>query len=164
MALATLIGNVLAQKRIAAAGIGVSRAKPAPENAIYRTLRGVGYEAFMTHPNTETVEGDPCYPDLTSVSDGVNGIIIATRPEITEQIMHECADLGISHVWAHRNNNFGKGSLSDKTVQFYQDNNIIIIPGAYPMMYCDLVGSSHKCMRWLLDKTGKLPKGNIIHG
>jgi hypothetical protein len=40
----------------------------------------------------------------------MEAVVIGTRPEIAEDTMRECADLGIEHVWMHRGP--GAGSVS----------------------------------------------------
>ncbi len=148
------VGDFLAQKRIAVAG--VSRGGREAANLIYRKLRSTGYLVFAINPNSEEVEGDICYPDLKSIPGGVDGIVIATHPKVTDQIVHECAELGISRMWIHRS--FGNGSVSDAAVDFCRENNLTVIPGGCPMMYCEPVDIGHKCMRWVLNLTGGLPK------
>jgi acyl-CoA synthetase (NDP forming) len=59
-------------------------------------------EVYTVNPNADEVEGDRCYPDLGSIPDGVDAVVIATRPEAAEATMRECAQLGIRHVWMHR--------------------------------------------------------------
>lgn len=150
------IEDFLAQKRIAVAG--VSRTGGEAGNLVYRKLRDAGYEVFAINPSTDRVEGDPCYPNLGAVPGEVDGVVIATHPQVTDQIVHECAQLGISRVWMHRS--FGQGSVSDEAVDFCQQNDMKAIAGACPMMFCEPVDFGHKCMRWVLSLTGGLPKGN----
>src|SRR3712207_3793901 len=71
-------------------------------NVGYRRLKERGYEVFAVNPNADTVEGDPCLTDLKSIPDRVEAVVIATRPELAEQTMHECDELGIRGVWMHR--------------------------------------------------------------
>ena len=100
----------LAHRRIAVTG--VSRTPQGHgSNVVYQRLRQRGYEVLAVNPNADQVEGDPCYEDLRSIPGGVDGVVIGTRPEIAEETMHECAELGIDYVWMHRA--FGKGSVSD---------------------------------------------------
>ncbi len=144
----------LAQKRIAVAG--VSRNKNEAANVVYRKLRASGYEVFAVNPNAETVEGDSCYPDLKSVPGGVDGVVIATRPAVTDEVVRECAELGVSRVWMHRS--FGQGSVSEGAVDYCREQGIEVIAGGCPMMFCQPVDFGHKCMRWVLGVTGGLPK------
>ena len=148
------VETFLAQKRIAVAG--VSRNKSEAANIVYRKLRASGYEVFPVNPNAQTVEGDNCYPDLGSVPGGVDGVVIATHPAVTEQVVRECADLGVSRVWMHRS--FGQGSVSESAVDYCREKEIEVIAGGCPMMFCRPVDFGHKCMRWVLSVTGGLPK------
>ena len=100
----------LAGKRVAVTGVS-REAKDHGSNVVYKRLRERGYEVFAVNPNADEVEGDRCYHDLRSIPGGVDGVVIGTRPERAEDTMHECADLGIKHVWMHRGP--GAGSVSD---------------------------------------------------
>jgi predicted CoA-binding protein len=82
--------------------------------------------------------------------------VVATAPQATEAVVRECAELGIGRVWMHRS--FGEGSVSDSAVAFCRENNIEVIPGGCPMMFCEPVDFGHKCIRWWLNLTGGLPK------
>ncbi len=88
-----IVDDFLAQKRIAVAG--VSRRRHNAANMIYRKLRKTGYRVFAINPKVETVEGDPCYPDLKSVPEKTDGLVIVTRPEVAEQLVRQCAEVGI---------------------------------------------------------------------
>jgi len=147
------VDDFLAQRRIAVAG--VSRSQPGVANAIYKKLRAAGYEVFPVNPSADEVEGDRCYPDLASIPNGVDGVVIGTRPEAAETIVYECARLGIRRVWMHRF--VGQGSVSDAAERFCREHDIAVIAGACPMMYVPPVDIAHKCFRWMLAATGRLP-------
>lgn len=143
----------LAHKRIAVAG--VSSTKDDAANLIYRKLRDEHYEVFALNPKVGMVEGDPCYPNVGSVPGGVEAVVIVTTPEITKQVVQDCADAGVKYVWMHK----GIGSsVSDEAVQLAKDKGMMVIPGACPMMYCDPVDFGHKCIRWFMGAFGSLPK------
>ena len=74
---------------------GVSRSpKQHRSNNVYRQLRERGYDVFAVNPNTQEVE-EIGHPDLKSIPGGVAAVVIGTRPEIAEDTMHECAELGM---------------------------------------------------------------------
>lgn len=149
-----LIEEFLAQKSLVVAG--VSSEKPDAANAIYKKLRDGGYTVYATNPKTDTVEGDPCYPNLAAIQGAIDGVVISTPPSATEEIVRECAELGVKRVWMHRS--LGDGSVSEDAVAFCRENGISVIPGWCPMMFCEPVDFGHKCMRWWFGKTSKLPK------
>jgi len=159
-----LVKDFLAQKRIAVAG--VSRTHEDAANLIYRKLRSAGYHVFAVNPNAQTFDGDPCYPDLKAIPEQVDGVVIVTRPANTEQVVRQCIELGISRVWMHcslgSKPKFARAaaakitSASDEVVRLCRANNIAVIPGGCPMMFCEPVDFGHKCMRGLLRFTGSL--------
>lgn len=78
----------LAKKRIAVTGVS-RNPKGHGSNAVYQRLRARGYEVFAINPNADEVEGDRCYHDLQSVPDGVEAVVIGTRPETADTTMRE---------------------------------------------------------------------------
>jgi predicted CoA-binding protein len=148
------VADFLAQKRIAV--VGVSRSGDQAANTVYRGLRKANYEVFAVNPNADEVEGDTCYHDLKSIEGGVDVVIIATTPEATAAVVRDCSEQGIGRVWMHRS--FGKGSVSDQAVAFCRENGITAIAGGCPMMFIPEADFGHKCMRWVLNLTGGLPK------
>jgi len=84
------VKDFLSQKRIAVAGVSGTRDIQA--NRIYRKFCEAGYQVFAVNPKAETVEGDPCYPDLISIPGGVDGVVIVTRSDVTEKIARQCVE------------------------------------------------------------------------
>jgi predicted CoA-binding protein len=149
------VHEFLAHQRIAVAGVSRTRSDEAA-NLIYRKLRDTGYEVFAVNPHATTVEGDDCYVDLAAVPGGVEAVVIATHPDVTPEVVRQCIDLGIGTVWMHRS--FGQGSVADEAVGLCEKNGVRVIPGGCPMMFLSPVDIGHRCMRWFLRLTGKLPQ------
>jgi predicted CoA-binding protein len=145
----------LANRRIAVTGVSRSPQEHGA-NVVYRRLRERGYEVFAINPHAAQVEGDPCYPDLTSVPGGIDAVVIGTRPETAEQTMRECADLGVKHVWMHRGP--GAGSVSPTATEYGREHGITVIDGGCPCMFEPTADLGHKVLRGLLTMTGKVPK------
>jgi uncharacterized protein len=153
--LETKIAEFLALSRIAVAGVSLDKRHPVGAG-VYRRLKQTGHEVFAVNPRLDSFEGDRCYPDLQAIPGGVDGVVIATRPETTERIAEQCADIGVRRVWMHQS--VAKGtSVSAKAVETCSRHGISVIAGACPMMYCGRVDVAHACMRWVLKLTGKLP-------
>jgi predicted CoA-binding protein len=148
------VEKFLSLKRIAVAGVS-RNSGPEAANLIYRKLKEAGYEVYALNPHAESTDGDTCYPNLSSLPVKVEGAVLVTPPQNTEEIVKECQKLGVNNVWMHRS--FGKGSVSGSAVNFCKDNGIEVIAGACPMMYCQPVDLGHKCMKWALGFLRKLP-------
>ena len=125
-------------------------------NIVYQRLRARGYHVFPVNPNADTVEGDPAYLDLKSIPGGVAAVVIGTRPEIAEQTIRECADLGIKLVWMHRS--FGGGSVSDAATEYGRTHGITVIDGGCPLMFTPTADGAHNVMQALFTLTGKVPR------
>jgi hypothetical protein len=145
----------LAKKRVAVTGVSRDPRNHGG-NVVYQRLRQRGYEVFAVNPNADKVEGDPCFRDLKSIPSGVDAVVIATRPEIAEVTMRECADLGIKHVWMHRA--FGGGSVSGAAGAWGREHGIRVIEGGCPLMFEPAADPGHKFLRFFCTLAGKVPR------
>jgi predicted CoA-binding protein len=150
------VHEFLAQKRIAVAGVSRHNEHHPVGNLIYQRLKKTGHTVFPVNPHMQMFEGERCYPSVQDIPGGVEGVVIITRPEITTQIVRDCGDAGVRRVWMHQS--VGKGSsVSPEAVMYCREHEISVIAGACPMMYGDEVDMGHRCMRWILGLTGRLP-------
>jgi len=143
----------LAHKRVAVTGVS-RHPESHGSNTVYKRLRDRGYEVFAVNPNAEEVEGDPAYNDLSSIPGGVEAVVLATRPEIAGETMHECAELGIRHVWMHWG--AGGSSVSEAATDYGRQHGITVIDGGCPLMFAPTADVGHKIMRRVL--AGRVPK------
>lgn len=135
----TLVADFLAQKRIAV--VGVSDQRETGCNLAYRKFKRAGYAVSAVNPRLATFEGDPCYPDLQSIPDTPDGVFILTNPDIAEQVVQQCVDLGINRVWLHCMMGTKPGlaasmtSVSPDAVRLCRENGITVIPGSCPNQF-----------------------------
>lgn len=148
------VAEFLTAKRIAVAG--VSRGSGSAANPVYRKLRDSGYEAIPVNPNTRQVEGVACYPDLASIPGRLDGVMIATHPDVSIEMVRQAAERGVTRVWMHRA--FGQGSVSEAAVRECEKRGIACIVGGCPLMYCEPVDVGHRCMRWWFARTRRVPR------
>ena len=134
---------------------GVSRDRAQAANAIYRKLRDSGYEVVPLNPNASEVEGQRCYTNLAAVPGAIDGLVVATHPSVSVEVVRECAERGVRRVWFHRA--FGQGSLSAEAVHECEARGLDCIVGWCPLMYCPPVDPFHRCMRWFLGMRGRVP-------
>jgi predicted CoA-binding protein len=148
------VAEFLRAKRIAVAG--VSRSGTQAANAIFRKLRDSGYEALPVNPAAQQLEGVRAFPDLLSIPGSVDGLVIATHPKVSIDLVRQCVDRGIRRVWFHRS--FGQGSVSEGAVRACQAQGIRCIVGGCPLMYCEPVDVAHRCLRWWLRWRRRVPR------
>jgi predicted CoA-binding protein len=148
------VAGFLAGRRFAVAG--VSRKGDVAANAVFRKLAKAGFEVLPVNPNADDVEGVACYPDIAAVPGPLDGVVIATHPAASADVVRQCAAAGVKQVWFHRS--FGAGSVSDDAVAECRRLGIEAIVGGCPLMFCEPVDFGHRCMRWWLQRKGRVPK------
>ena len=131
-----LVQGFLAQKKIAV--VGVSDKRETGCNLAYTKFKENGYQVYAVNPRISTFDGASCYPDLKSIPEKVDAVFILTSPKVTGQIVQQCVDLGIKHVWMHCMMGTKPGlaagmtSVSQDAVEMCKANGIAVIPGACP--------------------------------
>src|SRR5919108_1629478 len=146
------VADFLAQKRIAVAGVSRNHGRHPAGNLIYRRLKKTGHDVFAVNPHLQTFEGDRCYPNLQSIPGGVDGVVIITRPTVTEQIVRDCAAAGVPRVWMHHAL-AQRSSVSPQAVEYCREHDISVIAGGCPMMYGPGVDLGHRGTRWIMKLT-----------
>ena len=145
----------LAHKRVAVTGVSRTPGKHG-SNVVYTRLRDRGYEVYAVNPNADEVEGDAAYHDLASIPGGVEAVVIGTRPELADEPMQRCVELGIKHVWMHRGP--GAGSVSKTAAAYGRAHGIDVIDGGCPCMFDPTGDVGHKVTRRVFTLTGNVPK------
>jgi uncharacterized protein len=149
-----LVNDFLEQKCIAV--VGVSRTSNSTANLIYKKLKDSGHQVYAVNPNAQRIDDEPCYPDVKSTPTRADAVMIVTTPQVTEQIVRDCVDAGISRVWMHCSFLHGVRSTSDAAVEFCKSHQISVIPMGCPMMFEEPVDGGHKFIRWWMGIRGNL--------
>lgn len=149
------IADFLAQRRIAVAGLSTKRQLTG--NLIYRKLKGAGYELVPIMPAGGEFEGDQSYPDLMAVPGKLDGLFIATRPEVTTTLVQQAVAVGVPRIWMHESLVKAATSVSQEGVLLAQQHGVALIAGSCPMMHVQPVDLAHRCMCWLMKVTKRMP-------
>ncbi len=135
----TMVKDFLSQKKIAV--VGVSDKRETGCNLSYKKFKDNGYQVFAVNPRISAFEGDVCYPDLKSLPEKVDAVFILASPKVTEQIVDQCVELGVKHVWMHCMMGTKPGlaasmtSVSQAAVEKARANGITVIPGSCPNQF-----------------------------
>ena len=144
------IDDFIAQPVLAVAG--ASRDGKKFGNLVYRELKSKGYRVLAVNPNATTVEGDPAYPSLGALPEKVGGVVIITPPAVTEKLVQEAAQAGITRVWMQQ------GAESPAAIQFCQQNGITLVSGECIMMYQPNPAFFHNVHKFFKELVGGKPK------
>lgn len=153
----SLVNDFLAQKKIAV--VGVSDKRDTGCNLAYRNFKAAGYTVSAVNPRLSVFEDDPCYPDLKSIPDKPDAVFILTNPQVTEDVVQQCVDLGVKHVWMHCMMGTKPGlaesmtSVSQDAVRMCEENGITVIPGSCPNQFLK-ADIGHAIMRVLFRTLG----------
>lgn len=142
------IAEFLNGKRIAL--VGVSRDAKAFGNAVYRELRGHGYEMVPVHPHATEIEGDACVASVADLPDGVDGVLVMVPAAAAAEVVAAVADRGIPRVWLHKG--AGPGSVSDDAVRIARERGLDVVDGACPLMFVEPTGFVHRVHRFFVGR------------
>jgi predicted CoA-binding protein len=155
--LQTMVDAFLEQKRIAV--VGVSDRRDTGCNAAYDRFKAAGYEVVPVNPRLSEYDGTPCYSNLREMPDKPDAVFILTNPAVTDEIVDECVELGVKHVWMHCMMGTRPGlaesmtSVSQAAVEKCQAHGIAVIPGSCPNQFLN-PDFGHRLMRGMFGMFG----------
>lgn len=116
--------------------VGHSATKGFPRIS-YGELKKRGGKAFAVDPSVEQVGGDRTYPDLRSLPERVDGVVIEVPREETLDWVRQAADAGITNVWIHVNRD------TPEALQLAQERGLNVLTGTCAVMYLTRGFSAH---------------------
>jgi predicted CoA-binding protein len=134
-----LIRRFLKERRFAF--VGLSRDPEDFSRRLFRELLARGYDVVPVNPQLQAVEDRQCYVRLQEISPPVRAALLLTRPAVTEQVVRDAVEAGLSLVWMHRGS--GIGAVSPKAAAYCRSHGVEVIEGACPYMF--------------------LPRGAVVH-
>lgn len=147
-----LVKDFLAQRTIAV--VGVSDHRETGCNLNYRKFKAGGYTVYPVNPRLKTYDGVTCYPDLKSLPARPDAVFILVKPSVTDAVVQQCVELGISRVWMHCMMGTKPGlaarmtSVSPSAVALCRAHGITVIPGSCPAQFLR-PDVGHRLMRGL---------------
>lgn len=148
------IDEFLGQQRLAV--VGVSRDAKDFTRALFRTLREHGYDVVAVNPLAREIEGQPCYARVQDIAPAVDGALIMTPPQVSAQVVRDCAAAGVTRVWLHRGE--GIGAVSDEALAACQQAGISVVPGFCPYMFLSQAGFIHRAHGVIMKLGGSYPR------
>jgi len=155
--MATTLADVrdfLAQRRIAM--IGVSRNPKDFSRMLFRDLCQRGYEMIAVNPTTREIENRPCFASLQEIQPVPEAALLMTGSTLTSQVVRDCAQAGIRHVWMYRAG--GQGAVNEEAVQFCRENGIRLVEGHCPYMFLPHAALFHRFHGFMLKMFGRYPR------
>jgi predicted CoA-binding protein len=96
---------------------------------LYKHLKNKGYTVYAVNPNCDSIEGDRCYANLSSLPEVPEVIDMVVAPAHGAAIIEEAAKLNIRYVW------FQPGSCDDALLKTAESH------GMQTVQACVLISS-----------------------
>ena len=150
------IDDFWALKRLAV--VGVSRDPKHFSHAIWKELRERRYDVVPVNPGAKDLDGKPCFARVQDIQPPVEGAVIMTRPAITEQVVRDCSEAGVGHLWMHKGAGGGSGAVSPAAVAFAESKGMEVVAGYCPFMFLPGTPVFHGVHAFFKKLTGSYPK------
>lgn len=124
-----MLEKELLEKKVWAV-VGVNQDEKKHGNMIYRKLKKKGYQAYAINPIYDTVDGDKCYKNLSSLPEIPEVINMVVSPKRAIAVIDEAASLGIKYIW------FQPDTYDDDTLAYTKEKGIEYV------LACVLVATS----------------------
>ena len=131
---------------------GVSRNRKKFGHQAWTELRKRGYALIPVNPNTEEIDGEKCYKNVSGLPDEIRSLIIMTKKDQSAALVKEAASKGIKHIWIQQ--------MSDtpEAISAAEEAGINLIHGKCVLMFSEPVGGIHRFHRSIMKFFGRLPR------
>lgn len=144
------VDSFLAQQHIAV--VGYSRDPKKFGAQVFDMLKIRRYQTYAVNPSGgKTSEGEPVFTSLSELPGNVKAALIATKPEITNEVIRQAVEKGLTHVWIQQM------SENKDTIGILEGSGLSYVAQRCIFMHASPTGF-HKFHRWLVELFGRLPK------
>jgi len=143
------IEEFLASRKFAIVGVSTNPKKFGYR--AYQDLKKKGFSVYPVNPKTDKINGEKCYPDISSLPGDVSSALIITPRTETEKIVEEAANKGIKHIWIQQQ------AETSEAIEKAKRNNIEVIHNKCILMFAEPVTGLHKFHRFFIKLFGKFP-------
>ena len=128
--------------------VGHSAAKGFPTLS-YGELKKQGKKVFAVDPSVDRIEGDETYPDLASLPEQVDAVVLEVPKQETEAWVAKAADAGIQKLWIHMNRD------TPEALALARKRGMQVHTGTCAVMYVTRGFSYHSLHKWINQLLGK---------
>lgn len=115
----------------------------------YRGLKKLGKMAFPVDPSTKEIEGDTAYPDLRSLPEEVDAVVLEVPKKETLDWVARAAEAGIKDVWIHMQRE------TPEALALAKENGINVRSGTCAVMYLTPGFTYHSLHKWIMKLVGR---------
>ena len=115
----------------------------------YGELKKQGKKVFAVDPSVDQIAGDRTYPDLASLPEKVDAVVLEVPKQETEDWVAKAADAGIQNLWIHMNRD------TPEAVALAKEKGMKVHTGTCAVMYVKQGFSYHSLHKWINQLLGK---------
>jgi len=123
----SLIADFVGRRIWAVVGASADPAKVGHQ--VLRVLRAAGYRVYGVNPHTPIIDGEPTYASLEALPERPEVVDVVVPPRVTEQIVRQCAALGLTRVWLQ------PGAESPEALRYCREHGIAVVHDACAMVH-----------------------------
>ncbi len=101
--------------------VGVSPNREKYGYKVFRDLQAYGHTVYCVNPLYDDIEGERCYPDLSSLPERPDAVEFVCPPKVTESVVREMPRLGITMAWMQ------PGAESPEAIAFCEEHGIRVL-------------------------------------
>ena len=134
------------KKSFAVAGHSAKRSFP---RLTYLGLKRLGRSVYPVDPSENTIEGDRAYPDLASLPEKADALILEVPKEETRDWVGKAAEAGIRDIWIHM------GTQTPEALELAREMGINARSGTCAVMYVTPGLTYHSLHKWIMKAIGR---------
>jgi len=142
-----LASEFLLEKQIAV--VGASRDPQKFGYAALHEFKNHGYEVFPVHPTAESIDGVPCYHNLTELEGKVTAVWMGVKPDKGADVLRAAAKIGVKKVWIQQM------SENPDLVALGKELGLTLVTGKCILMYLEPVKSFHGFHKFFVKLVGQ---------
>ncbi|MHB8417981.1 MAG: CoA-binding protein [Myxococcales bacterium] len=128
--------------------VGHSAKKGFPKLS-YGEAKKRGKKVFAVDPSVDRIAEDETYPDLRSLPERVEGVVLEVPREETLDWVRRAAEAGIENVWIHMNRE------TPEALELARQRGLTVLTGSCAVMYLSQGLTYHSAHRWLSKLGGR---------
>ena len=144
------IRSFLETKELAIAG--VSRNPKKFGRMVYDHLKKREFKLYGVNPNTDNIDGDPCYHTVADLPAHVTRLLAVTPKSQTFDIVQAAVDRGIKSIWIQQS------SETPEALELASKNDVDLISRECIMKFAEPVSGVHKFHRFVSRLFGTYPR------
>jgi predicted CoA-binding protein len=103
--------------------VGASKDRSKYGNKVLRAYLQRKRPVYCVHPRESEIEGVECVKSIADLPEGVHGLSIITPPPVTERVVREAAEAGITRLWMQ------PGAESEQALEDAEELGLDVIAG-----------------------------------